>query len=429
MRFLGIGDVCDLGSLYLRLQQEGHEVRVHIARPICRGTLAGMVPHADDWRAELAWLRAAGDDGVVLFENTAERRGQLADDMRSDGFHVIGGSAFGDRLENDRGFAQRMLTGLGLSICPVHEFARREDAIGFLQERPGRYVLKFNGAMESFVGRLPDGRDIVAFLEGLPASATDTFILMQHVDGVEMGVGAYFNGEAFLTPSCLDWEHKRFFPGDLGELTPEMGTVVTYERTARFHDLTLGRIAPLLRQHGYCGYINLNTIVNEAGIWPLEFTCRFGYPGYAILDPLQETSWGDLFRSMVSRSHATFRTRRGFAVGIVMTTPPFPYSRPAVEEPVGLPILFDEALTDADRGHLHFGEVGMRNGQLVTSGAYGWTMVVTGTGKTVRAAQRRAVGLAERVIIPNARYRRDIGDRLAGGGLALVEKLGFLRES
>jgi phosphoribosylamine--glycine ligase len=279
--------------------------------------------------------------------------------------------------------------------------------------------------MESFVGRLGDGRDVRAFLAGLPPASTDSFILMQHVEGIEMGVGAYFNGDSFLQPSCLDWEHKRFFPGDLGELTGEMGTVVTYARTKRFHDLTLGRMEPLLRAGGYCGYINLNTIVNRDGIWPLEFTCRFGYPGYAILDPLQETAWGELFGAMVSRSADTFRTAPGFAVGIVMTTPPFPYSRPAVEEPVGLPILFDGALDDKDRRHLHYGEVGMRNGQLVTSGAYGWTMVVTGTGPTVAKAQQHANRLADRVIIPNVRYRRDIGYRLIAGDLDRVEALGL----
>jgi hypothetical protein len=27
MRFLGVGDYCDLGALYLRLQAEGHHVK------------------------------------------------------------------------------------------------------------------------------------------------------------------------------------------------------------------------------------------------------------------------------------------------------------------------------------------------------------------------------------------------------------------
>ncbi|MEA2989162.1 MAG: phosphoribosylamine---glycine ligase [Alphaproteobacteria bacterium] len=424
MRFLGIGDYCDLSSLYLRLLAEGHEVKIYIAKELCRDTLAGLVTHVDEWRQELAWVREAGDEGIVLFENAAEQRGQLQDQMRRDGLHVVGGCAYGDRLENDRAYAQDILKQLGLSICPVHEFSQAASAIEFLDRHPGRYVLKFNGPLESFVGRLADGRDVRAFLAGLSAD-TPSFILMRHVEGIEMGVGAYFNGDKFLKPSCLDWEHKRFFTGDLGELTGEMGTIVTYEHTARFHDLTLGRMAPLLKSGGYCGYINLNTIVNEEGIWPLEFTCRFGYPGYAILDPLQATPWGELFHAMVTRKGDAFETRAGFAAGIVMTTPPFPYGRNVVQEPVGLPIVF-EGVTDADVRHLHYGEVGMKGGQLVTSGGYGWTMVVTGTGMTVREARDRANTLADRVIIPNARYRRDIGDRLIAGDLDRIKGLGLL---
>jgi phosphoribosylamine--glycine ligase len=110
-----------------------------------------------------------------------------------------------------------------------------------------------------------------------------------------------------------------------------------------------------------------------------------------------------------------------------MTTPPFPYGRNVVNEPIGMPIVFDR-VGDEERRHLHYGEVGLRDGQLVTSGAYGWTMVVTGTGRTVQDARDRANQLADRVIIPNARYRRDIGDRLASTDLARVINLGLLNE-
>ena len=61
------------------------------------------------------------------------------------GFHVVGGSAFGDRLENDRGYAQDVLRELGLSICPVHEFSDGSSTRLSSTSNPGRYVLKFNG--------------------------------------------------------------------------------------------------------------------------------------------------------------------------------------------------------------------------------------------------------------------------------------------
>ena len=257
MRFLGIGETGDLGSLYLRLAEEGHDVRVFIREPLCHGTLAGMIPRVDDWEHELNWIRAAGQDGLVLFEGVSDSAGSRQDALRAEGFNVIGGSAFGDRLENDRLYAQEVLRDLGLPIATMAEFARPEQSAAYIAAKPGRYVLKFNGgddlgAADNYVGRMRDGRDVQAMIEAKfrqPEKSSMSFVLMEHVSGIEMGVGAYFDGEQFLTPACLDWEHKAFFPGDLGELTGEMGTVVTYERTSKFFQCDAwSEWAPLLRR-------------------------------------------------------------------------------------------------------------------------------------------------------------------------------------
>ena len=430
MRFLGIGDTCDLGALYMRLLAEGHEVKVSVAEPLARGTMAGLVEHTSNWAAELDWVKA--EDGIILFENVAQSRGALQDQLRRDGFKVIGGSAYGDRLENDRAYAQCILADIGLPTCRVAEFHDVAAAHQYLDRHPSRYVLKFNGdgfsSNDNYVGRLPDGADVRAILTAKlsqPQDSRTSFILMEYATGVEMGVGAYFNGERFIGRACLDWEHKRFFPGNLGELTGEMGTIATFDRSQRFFDRTLARMAPLLRDGGYCGYINLNTIVNDQGIWPLEFTCRFGYPGFAVLGPLQVTSWGDLFEAMATQQgDATMR--HGFCAAIVLTTPPFPYNRKVVREIVGLPVLFDGKLSDRELDQLYFGEVGLTNGQLVTSGQYGWTMVATGIGETIREAQQSVCTLADRIIVPNVRYRRDIGDGLLNGDFAAIESFGLL---
>ena len=106
MRFLGVGDCADLAALYLRLAEEGHEVKVFIGHSMCRDTLCGLIDRVDDWRGELDWVGAAGGDGCILFENVGAGRGALQDRLRGEGYNVIGSSAYGARLENDRAYAQ-----------------------------------------------------------------------------------------------------------------------------------------------------------------------------------------------------------------------------------------------------------------------------------------------------------------------------------
>ncbi len=429
MRFLGVGKDGSLGDMYLALLRAGHEVRTYIEQPEWRGILRGFIHITADWKRELDWVREG--EGIVIFERADQ--GELQDELRRDGFHVIGGSAFGDRMENDRSFGQVCMREAGMTIAPTHAFRDFDVAMDFIARRPRRYVLKLNGADHasscSVVGDMDGGEDIAALLrhhkETRTAGGSPDFILMDHVSGVEVGVGAYFNGERFLEPVVIDWEHKRLFPGDLGELTGEMGTLLTYRGGEDLFERTLARMAEQLREGCYVGYININTIVNGDGIWPLEFTCRFGYPGAAICSVLHLEGWDVLFRRLITRDRLDFPTRPGFAVGVVLTVPPFPIAEDYSEQSKGLPILFREIPTEDDWRHLQLSEVEKSGSGLVTTGGLGSLMAVTGIGDTVEQARAASYQRCGNIVVPGLRYRNDIGLRFLMRDRKLLQEWGF----
>ena len=434
MRFLGIGEYCDLGDMYYRLMLAGHEVRVFVEDSAAHDIFGGMIERVHDWRAELGWIRQAGNDGIILFESAI--KGQLQDELRQDGYQAIGGSAFGDRLENEREFGQQLLRQLGLSTTQSHRFTNFSSAIEFVQQHPARYVFKINDAAslrtKNYVGQLENGDDMAALLALQKSQWSESwlpdFVLMEYIEGIEVGVGAYFNGEDFLQPALLDFEHKRLFPGELGELTGEMGTVVTYRGAEQIFEQTLGRMRDWLRDGGYCGYINLNLIANAQGLWPLEFTSRFGYPGSLISAELHDEPWDAIFRKMLRRDSLQIATRAGFATGVVLAVPTFPYQQGYETLGKGTPIFFRDNLTQAERERLHFAEVALQQDRLVASGMTGYLGVATGVGNSVEQACDGAYKLAHQVVAPNLRYRNDIGQRVINGEWSQLQALGYLCE-
>ena len=109
-----------------------------------------------------------------------------------------------------------------------------------------------------------------------------------------------------------------------------------------------------------------------------------------------------------------------------MTVPPFPYPDGYDELGRGTPICFRDTMTEEDRDELHFGEVTLRDGQLTTAGMIGYTMVVTGIGATIEGARTVAYDRVEKIVIPNARYRQDIGVRLMSSDWSKLRELGVV---
>src|SRR3546814_3571749 len=129
---------------------------------------------------------------------------------------------------------------------------------------------------------------------------------------------------------------------------------------------------------------------------------------------------------MLRRDSLQISTRPGFATGVVLTVPTFPYQQGYEALGKGTPSFFRDSMTAVEREQLHFAEVALQQGKLVASGTTGYVGVATGMDQTVEQACSKAYDLAHKVVAPNLRYRNDIGQRIINGEWSQLQALGYL---
>ena len=426
-KFLFVSIDALIADIAWHVSKEGHEVRLYIESESERSIADGFVPKVDDWESHVDWA------DVIVFDDVLGQ-GTKAKALRDAGKHVVGGTPYTDRLEDDRSFGQEELKRHGVSIIPFRDFSDFDSAIDYVSRSPAPYVIKPSGEAQNikrllFVGQEDDGRDVIHVLQSYKAAYADTlkvFQLQRRVRGVEVAVGAFFKGSEFMMPINVNFEHKPLFPGNIGPATGEMGTCMYWSGPNRLFTATLAKLSNRLAEENYVGYIDVNCIVNGQGIYPLEFTARFGYPTISIQADGLQMSVGDFLYGMASGSLTRFKTRRGFQIGVRIVVPPFPYNDPKTfaANSEGRVIIFRKPNYDG----IHIEDVRLVNGEWVITGHSGVVLIATGFGISVKQAQAQAYQRVRNVLIPNMYYRTDIGDRW----LEDHDKLhswGYLRDS
>lgn len=415
-----------IGDIAWQVLKEGHQVRYAISNEDDQEVGAGFVPMVDDWRSHVDWA------DVIVFDDVLGM-GAEAEKLRAQGKHVVGGTAYTDMLEDDRSFGQEELKKHGISIIPYRHFESFDEAIEYVRTNPGRYVIKPSGEAQNlkgllFVGEEEDGSDVIQVLADYQQAWSDkipSFQLQRRVVGVEVAVGAFFNGKQFVYPINVNFEHKKLFPGDLGPSTGEMGTAMFWSGPNRMFNQTLKRLEPKLAEEGYVGYIDLNCIVSANNIYPLEFTARFGYPTIFIQQEGINTPISKLLAGLASGELTSFRAKSGFQVGVRIVVPPFPFT-----DPETFRVKSKDTVIHFRKGKegVHFEDVKLVNDEWVITGTSGVILVVVGTGATMRQAQKQAYARVKNLIIPHMYYRVDIGNRWFDDSDRL-HSWGYLRES
>ncbi|KKQ27376.1 MAG: Phosphoribosylamine/glycine ligase [Candidatus Magasanikbacteria bacterium GW2011_GWC2_37_14] len=433
MRVLFVSSELIAGDVAYRLKQEGCDVKLFIGDISRKDCFENMVKKTDNWQKELTWV---GKKGLIVFDDVGY--GKIQDQLRKDGYTVFGECHEGDKLEKDREFAQEIFAQQGLDVEVSKNFNDPKKAIAYIKKYQGKWVVKQNahlGSM-SYVGVMPDGSDVASVIKSYQkynqSKAIETLTLQKKVEGVEVAVGRFFNGRDWTSPICVNFEHKPFFHGNIGPLTAEMGTLAWYDNNEKnkLFQASLAKLKPYLQKIAYKGYVDINCIVSNQRVVPLEATMRFGSPTNHLQSQMHLSKWKDLLWASASGKKFNLKYRKGYSIVVALAIPPFPYATTVPDYLKGLDVFFKKKLTKEEWERIHFEEVSLKkknSRELYIAGGNGYILFITGSAKTVEHARLQVYKLIDKIVIPKIMYRMDIGEKFINNDKQLLTKWGWLK--
>jgi phosphoribosylamine---glycine ligase len=347
--------------------------------------------------------------------------GGLCDMYREHGAKVAFGSALMDKLEGDREYSQQVFDFCNISTPFQQQFSDWDSAISFIKSTKDRLVFKPEGSMSgnvpSFVAK--DNEELLSSIEhfkALVGSAQPEFTLQQYIDGTCLSTEGYFDGQQFIG-FVHTIERKHFMEGDIGPSGGCVGNLVwPAHREDPVVEHTVLALEGFLRERSYIGTIDINAVINEEGIWALEFTPRFGYDAFpTTLLALYTGEFGDFLYRMASSAGGTLDVAERFGAGVRLTIPPWPsekfgtpnrYIHVSAEQGVQVGNLKEDHLIDRFYPY----DIKLEDDMLVTSGGYGVLGVMNAYGDSIDEAFDRAYRRVRRIQVPDLQYRKDLGE-------------------
>lgn len=345
-------------------------------------------------------------DMVCIFDMVG--MGNIADNLKKNGYLVYGGGKLNDTLELNREFGMKIAKAGGVKVSPYERFTSFDKAIVFIKDTKTGWAFKSQNnksPVKTYVSESSD--EMLEMLEWFKKSWKDKvdFILQEKIEGTEISTEAwYVNGE--LIPNSLNStiELKRLMEGDKGPNTGCMASCVWFwkKQNPKIYKHTLARIEPFLKRHKYNGPLDMNSIISDKDRLPyfLEFTTRFGYNAiYAAspeLEPLDE-----LFSKCAYGEIPTIKPSYKWLGAVRISIPPYPYDVDA-KETAGRPLNIEPS------ENIWMLDVKYDGNKLVTAGVDGVICEVTGIDENLTGLGKKIYKQIDSIKISDKQFRSDL---------------------
>lgn len=412
-------DGCGLAFAW-RCAQAGHQVRWFIKPSKTNNKEAGKgfpVTRIDNWISSIMWA------DLVFVTSNADFVPRL-EFFKKKGVPYYGPSVASANLEIKRADGMKFLEKHGIEVPAYKTFKTLRDAELHVWKNENRFVFKTLGDNEdkslSYCSKSP--ADLISRLQRwqkLNMNPKGEVMLQEFIPGIEVGVSRWTGSKGFIGLYNEHFEHKKLMNGEKGPNTGEMGTVQAYVENSKLGDEVLKPLEKDLVGLGHLGDVAVNCIIDEKGKpWPLEFTCRPGWPAFNIM---MSSHKGDPCRWMKDAIDGkdALQCNTEVAIGVVLAQPDFPYGNKSLEETSDIPVyginkrlqkyvqpqsIKIEKMPDMD------GDSVIERPIWVTSGDY--IAVVTALGKDIDQARKRVYETIDEIDVPDMLYRTDIGEKV-----------------
>jgi phosphoribosylamine--glycine ligase len=345
----------------------------------------------------------------IVFDGSG--KGDLADKLKKDGYKVIGAGVMNDRLEYDRDFGYKIMQMAGIKTGEIYKFSNIKQVKSFIRDnRDKLYVLKPMFNAPNYLTFIPrDITELDIFIDWVSTTeyANKRWILQEKIDGYEVSSEIEFSNGRPLYPIVYTFETKKRDVNDLGPTVGSSTSVIFRSDKSEPYIVQkfFKKIYLLMEKLRYTGPLDINCIVNNTGVYGLEFTPRLGWNFMYAFIELLDIPIGEYFIKLAEGSLDKVPLKDGYGYAINVVLPEYPSDDYDVfKKYTGMPIFY----RSEDRDHIW--PIGCRLGDkgLEVYTDDGLILCVSSYDKDMFKAEEKAINILDNILLPTMSAR--VGD-------------------
>ena len=342
--------------------------------------------------------------------------GGIVDVFEQNGLRVFGPRKNAAIIEGSKAFSKELMKKYDIPTAGYETFDDFETAKAYVLTQEPPIVLKADGlALGKGVLICQSQEEAV---EGLKEMMIDQkfgksgtkVVIEEFLTGPEVSVLSFCDGKT-VCPMVSAQDHKRAYDNDQGLNTGGMGTfspsrIYTPEIAETCMKEIVRPTVDAMAKEGrpFQGVLYFGLMLTPKGMKVIEYNCRFGDPEAQVVLPRLKTDLVDIMEACIDQTldQMDIQWEDNAAVCVVEASGGYPEHYEKGYEITGL----DQASQMENLMVFHAGTK-QENGKFYTNG--GRVLGITGTGKTLEEAIKRAYEGVAVVDFEKKHFRHDIG--------------------